>query len=248
MWVDDDCVCGDSSVGCVSLRAYWSNRFGLAKAVSLVGLQAVRFHQRCTWPGYEYLPWVVFLTMQPTAAEIDDGIDLKQLRWEYPKTTEWTETTLDVIDAEWQWRNADNGMWMSSGGNTQLTEMVAIEWYQNIPFGLEIGERKLIDDLAFVGTGTAAPDDTPAAAILHAVYPNPANPSVTVALDLPRAGHVRADLLDVRGRLVTRLHDGWLVAGPHRLRWRDDDAPSGAYVVRVRALGGQESMAVTVVR
>jgi len=238
--VDADCACGETAVGCRSLRAYWSNRFGFAHPVPLSGLQAVRFQQRCTWTGFDALPWHVYLTMQPTPQELAAGIDLKQLLWTYPKAEEWTETTLAVAEAAWQWRDAESGMWVSvtEDGSTQLTEMVAIAWYQNIPFGLAIGEQKLIDALTFVITGTAAPAGAPPGARIATIFPNPANPAATVAVDVPASGDVAVQVLDARGRAVRTLHRGWLDAGRHRWRWQGRDAagrplPSGVYLVRV---------------
>lgn len=254
--VDDDCTCGEHSVGCRSLRAYWSNRFGFAQAVDLTGLEAVRFQQRCTWTEYDQLPWHVFLTMQPTAAELAAGIDLKQLIWTYPKAETWTETTLTVAEPEaWQWRDADSGMWQPDhpDGNEQLTELVAIEWYLNIPFGFAIGEQKLIDDLALVITGTGVPLGGVPTARVAAVYPNPFNPSVTVLVDVVRDGPVTVSIVDARGHVVRTVHDGWLAAGRQPVRWQGLDErgrplPSGSYLVRVTAGGATSQGKLTLVR
>jgi len=77
---------------------------------------------------------------------------------------------------------------------------------------------------------------------LGAPWPNPANPSVSVRLELATPGPVRAAVWDVRGRRVASLHDGPLPAGAHVLRWdgRTDagrHAPDGLYLLRVDGAG-----------
>jgi flagellar hook assembly protein FlgD len=64
---------------------------------------------------------------------------------------------------------------------------------------------------------------------------------------------VRADLYDVKGRLVAALHDGPAAAGTFAVHWNGagrngEPAASGVYFVRVRAPGFEESARVVKVR
>jgi len=75
-------------------------------------------------------------------------------------------------------------------------------------------------------------------------FPNPFNPTTTIALSLDRAQNVRLDIYDARGRLVRVLHDGALVAGRNELQWdgRDDrgmKSASGVYFSRARGDKGE---------
>ncbi len=75
-------------------------------------------------------------------------------------------------------------------------------------------------------------------ATLYASTPNPFNPRTTIAFDLPRAGNVRLDLFDVRGRRLKRLVDALLPAGTHRYTWdgklaSGTAAASGTYLYRL---------------
>ena len=54
---------------------------------------------------------------------------------------------------------------------------------------------------------------------LHNNYPNPFNPTTTIAYDLPQDGNVRLIIYDVMGREVTRLVNGFTPAGYHNVRW-----------------------------
>jgi hypothetical protein len=77
---------------------------------------------------------------------------------------------------------------------------------------------------------------------LHANAPNPFNPRTTIAFDMPRAGRVRLDIFDVRGRWLRGLVDATLPAGAHRAIWdgrleNGSEAASGTYVYRLRLDG-----------
>lgn len=83
--------------------------------------------------------------------------------------------------------------------------------------------------------------------------PNPANPAVTLTVELDAAATVRLDVLDVRGRVVRTVLDADLPAGSHSRRWdgRDDagrECGSGRYVARLSAGGVVSSRVVTLVR
>ena len=82
--------------------------------------------------------------------------------------------------------------------------------------------------------------DTPRAVVLDQNYPNPFNPSTTIRFDLPRGGDVKLAVYDARGRLVRRLVDGRLGAGPQAVLWDGTDeggrdAASGVYLYRLEA-------------
>jgi hypothetical protein len=86
-----------------------------------------------------------------------------------------------------------------------------------------------------------------------AVAPNPANPGTVVRYELPRATRVQLRVVDVRGRAVRTLVDGWRPAGAHRAFWdgRDDGgraAASGRYLVVGEWAGGRAVGSITLVR
>ena len=86
-----------------------------------------------------------------------------------------------------------------------------------------------------------------------AVAPNPANPGTHISYDLPGATQVVLRIVDVRGRLVRTLVDGWRPAGAHRAFWdgRDDagrSAASGVYLAVAEWKGVRTVGQVTLVR
>jgi hypothetical protein len=93
-----------------------------------------------------------------------------------------------------------------------------------------------------LGTFTFSLDNVaavPDAPVLTATaYPNPFNPQTTIAWELPRAGNVKVEIHDARGRLVRRLLNETMPAGPGRVTWNGQDetgrqAGSGVYFVNV---------------
>jgi len=75
---------------------------------------------------------------------------------------------------------------------------------------------------------------------LHANRPNPFNPTTTIAYDLPRSGHVRLVIYDVRGKEVAQLVSANQPAGRHVATWdgrsaKSEPAASGVYFYRLEA-------------
>ncbi len=73
-------------------------------------------------------------------------------------------------------------------------------------------------------------------------YPNPFNPSTTIAFAVAQDGPAALDLFDLRGQRIRTLVTENLTAGTHEVRWDglDDSGrqmPSGTYVARLSSNG-----------
>jgi hypothetical protein len=97
------------------------------------------------------------------------------------------------------------------------------------------------------------PSAPPPPFAIVAVFPNPFREETLLLCDLPGAGPVTLDVVDVHGRIRRRLVQG--AAGPGRFAatWDGRDAagalvPSGAYFLRLVAGGETRTRALTVVR
>lgn len=89
-----------------------------------------------------------------------------------------------------------------------------------------------------LGRPSGVPGGLPSAAAPVSAAPNPFNPSTTLRFAVPAAGSVRAEICDLRGRVVRTLADRMMAAGPAQVAWdgRDDRGaalPSGVYLARV---------------
>ncbi len=96
-------------------------------------------------------------------------------------------------------------------------------------------------------------DGIPERFALLGAYPNPFNPSTTIAFELPSSTMVRLGIYDLQGRLVRRLVDGHLPAGSHGIVWDGRDRSgrtvgSGVYLYRFLAAGLEETRKIMLVK
>lgn len=89
---------------------------------------------------------------------------------------------------------------------------------------------------------TAAPPPSAPAARLLPATPNPFNPRCELRFVLAAAGPARLEVLDLVGRRLTLLVEGWHEAGEQVATWDGRDAlgralPSGVYLARLEAAG-----------
>jgi hypothetical protein len=95
--------------------------------------------------------------------------------------------------------------------------------------------------LEILAVGDASP---PARFGLAPPHPNPVRSSTALRFTLERAGRVRLGVYDAAGRLVRRVIDADLAAGPHETRWDGHDergrpTAGGVYFVKLRGHGRQ---------
>ena len=78
---------------------------------------------------------------------------------------------------------------------------------------------------------------TPAVFTLGAAYPNPFNPSTSIALDVSDAGNVNVAIYNLMGQTVSTLAEGYMNAGSYTLTWDASNQVSGMYLVRAETAG-----------
>ena len=66
---------------------------------------------------------------------------------------------------------------------------------------------------------------------LSEAYPNPFNPSTSINLSIPEAGHVSVMVYNVMGQLVSTLADGQMDASDYSFTWNGSAVPSGVYLI-----------------
>lgn len=80
--------------------------------------------------------------------------------------------------------------------------------------------------------------------VLHPNYPNPFNPTTTLAYDLPQATALRLEVFDILGRRVAVLLDEVQAAGHHQVQWDASRMASGVYFARMVTHGAPQQMQV----
>lgn len=94
-----------------------------------------------------------------------------------------------------------------------------------------------VNRLEFILTGTSVEQTSsaPAAFRLDQNFPNPFNPSTTIALSLASREQTRVEVYDVLGQRVAVLLDEERDPGSYMLTWNAAELPSGVYYCRMTA-------------
>lgn len=125
--------------------------------------------------------------------------------------------------------------------------------------GVIIDRLLLTNDPAFIPEGEGPPESNvvvgreshellPARLTLDAIYPNPFLDVATLSFSTSTASHVRIEVFDVLGRLVTVELDVVLPAGQHQHNIRASKFAAGSYFVQLTAGGGSVAKTITVVK
>ncbi len=82
--------------------------------------------------------------------------------------------------------------------------------------------------------------------LLKPNYPNPFNPTTTIAYSMPTAGHVNLAVYNLKGQLVKTLVNGNVNIGEHKVVWNGTDdngqfVSSGVYFYRLNTNGRTET-------
>jgi hypothetical protein len=73
----------------------------------------------------------------------------------------------------------------------------------------------------------------PAEYTLHQNYPDPFNPSTTIAFSLPRSASASLKVYDMLGREVATLVNGYTTSGMHEVQFNAANLASGIYLYRL---------------
>lgn len=105
------------------------------------------------------------------------------------------------------------------------------------------------DDFSVMKTDILATEDeydtnsTPKEFRLLDAYPNPFNPQVNIAFEMPQEGNVKLSIYDITGHLVsTLINNNTFGIGKHRIQWNamtnnGTQVPTGIYLVRLELDG-----------
>jgi photosystem II stability/assembly factor-like uncharacterized protein len=110
----------------------------------------------------------------------------------------------------------------------------------------EVSNGPGVFDLDFIG----AAGDRPTLATTYSLsaYPNPFNPTTTLAFSLVHAGDATLDVYDLQGRRVWQKFLKGLAAGSHQVAFDGSQLPSGVYISRLNAGQIQKSAKLLLVK
>ena len=106
----------------------------------------------------------------------------------------------------------------------------------NLLIGLNT-ERVTVYEFTPVPTLVKPENALPDKFTLLTPFPNPFNSSTTISYTLSKPGWTRMDVMDLDGRLVRRLSQGWMEAGRYQAVWNGGGVGSGTYYLNLEAGG-----------
>lgn len=86
----------------------------------------------------------------------------------------------------------------------------------------------------------AADAITPAGFGLLSAYPNPFNPSTSIAFAIAETGKISLTVYNLNGQQVAELYEGFLSAGNHSFNWNAAGNASGIYFIRLNGEGFED--------
>jgi hypothetical protein len=110
--------------------------------------------------------------------------------------------------------------------NPQSEELFTVEGDYEVAELIVANSAGAIDSSVFT---------TPVEFGLSAAYPNPFNPTTSVALSLPNDGYVSVTVYNLMGQNVATLADGYMTASTYDFSWNASSIPSGMYFIRAEA-------------
>jgi len=134
----------------------------------------------------------------------------------------------------------ERGSWIDETGNLAGRQPVDLVycWYDRMLYVVTatsgvyralFGGESGVGEPGLIGTGPTA-------------SPNPFRPVTRLAFTLAQPGPANLEVLDVSGRRIATLLDGWQSAGRHELVWQPADPAAGVYFARLRTAGGSGTL------
>jgi hypothetical protein len=121
-------------------------------------------------------------------------------------------------------------------GTEGLQKNEAYTWWVTVSDGVNTVES-ITRNRFVIGIPVANESENmiPLKTALLPAYPNPFNPSVTIAFNVHQPSKIEMAIFDLNGRKVRTLIDGFRPAGTHRQVFDAANLASGIYLVQLRA-------------
>ena len=124
------------------------------------------------------------------------------------------------------------------------TARVKVEAVGNFFFDLSNTNFTITNVVSVLNNGTGVPD----AYSLSQNFPNPFNPSTKISFGIPESGNVNLKILDISGKEVASLVNGYFSAGNYSVNFRPENIASGIYFYVIQAGNFVESRKMTLIK
>lgn len=101
--------------------------------------------------------------------------------------------------------------------------------------------------IRFYDSGFVTTTEPPEELLNFQVFPNPFSDIITLGLSLHQPSSVKIRILNQEGRVLKRIHDGWLRNGSHTFFWSPEgnNLPTGVYLIHIQGEGFNELKKIT---
>jgi len=166
-----------------------------------------------------------------TSGTISNGI--ATLSFDYKQAFS-TSVSLDVYvnDSKIQTvtTSSEQGTVKESGTiNVNVSGDVVIKFVQSSSSSGQVG----IDNVTWTSMPVSVEPLIPASFKIGNTYPNPFNPVAVLPLDLSQEAYVKVSMFDLLGNERQILHDGYMMAGRHKLTINGKDLATGVYILKI---------------
>ena len=111
----------------------------------------------------------------------------------------------------------------------------------NIYLQKDIGNDGTTDSTILLHTSVGIPEQSKSKPIaFYGNFPNPFNVSTTIVYNVPDNEHIKLEIVNIVGNLVSTLVDGYEEMGIHFVKWDAGNLPAGIYFAKLTTSRGIE--------
>lgn len=108
----------------------------------------------------------------------------------------------------------------------------------------------IIDSIAY-GSISGTPitnSEIPTEFRLYQNYPNPFNPTTEIKFFIPKRVYIKLIVLDVTGKKIKTLHEGYIQTGEHKIKFDGYNLASGIYFYRLQSNNYSKTMKTILIK
>ncbi len=131
------------------------------------------------------------------------------------------------------WQRMNNGMPFVPVMHFNVYNYGGVKYLRAATFGRGLFELNINQVISVNEHGIGVPKGFG----LYQNYPNPFNPVTRIQYDLPYDSYLNIEILDMAGRLIGKIEDGYRNAGSYQTEWNGEGFSSGIYLIKMTAVG-----------